>query len=300
MNRIFKLAAILATLTFLPVLPITVAPVVAQPSERFTSPEDLPFVELKPATQRQKEILSRMPESEYSRIPLEFIRVAENDLNGDGTTEFIATYKSPRPGYCGNAGCPTAIYSNQGGRWRLINEVLGGSAIRVGNTRTNGFRDLLRPTGSDSGIHRVLTFTNNEYSFTHFQDGNNRFRAIPRREVPVSESTVFYSRPSISSPVKLPYSIGVEPVVVEAKTNDWYLVRPCTSRVCGGTFVYLPVEVVDGRRRTSSNQPQNTSFRTCKLPIFNTGYATNGYTVSFPSSYSLSAIADLVGCVNAM
>ena len=266
MKGIFNLTVTLATLTFLPVSLIVISPVVAQPSVRFTSPENLPLLELKKATPRQKRILSKMPESDYGDIEADAIRVAEVDLNNDGVAEYISTYVSTINISCGNAGCPMTIYSNQGGRWRLIYEVLRGSDIRVGNTRTKGFRDLLSHTGSESGVHHVLTFTNSEYSLTHFQDGNNRFRAIPRREVRVPKSAVFYTRPSKSSPVSRTYS-GDEPIVVEARTDNWYLVRPCTSRVCGGTFVYLPVEVIDGKKSTTRNQSKNTSFTTCKFPF---------------------------------
>lgn len=288
MKGIFNLTVTLATLTFLPVSLIVISPVVAQPSVRFTSPENLPPLELKKATPRQKRILSKMPESDYGDIEADALRVAEVDLNNDGVAEYISSYVPGNIVMCGSRGCPLGIYSKQGERWRSIFRVsLRFSNIRVGSTVTNGFRDLLISEDSDSrnAIHRVLTFTNNEYALTHFQHGSNRFKEISERPVRVPKSTVFYSRPSKSSPVKPPLSV-IQPIIV-GRTNNWYLVLECDASACINSYFYLPVEVVDGKKSTTRNQPQNTSFTTCKFP-FITSVAVNGnYTVSYPSSYYL-------------
>ncbi len=287
MKGIINLVVAFTAVSLLPVSLIVSkhSTVEAQSSIGFTSPADFPLVELKQATPRQKRILSQMPESDYGDIEADAIRVAEVDLNNDGFAEYISTYVPTRIGQCGNAGCPTTIYSNQSGRWRAIYSVLGGSRTKIGNTVTNGFSDLVIPTGFRNGVHSVLSFTNTGYTFSYFQDGNNRFSGFSTsREVRVPKSTVFYSRPSKSSPVKLPYSIGVEPIVVVARTNDWYLILPCTSRACRGDYVYLPVEVVDGRRRTSNNQPQNVSFKTRRFAYDGDRNPVKNLSISYPST----------------
>lgn len=268
-------------------------PAVAQSSAQFTDPKNLPFLELKPATQRQKDILSQMPDSDYRAIPKELIRVAEADLNNDGIAEFIATYEPPTLGYCGNRGCPMAIYSNQGGSWRIIYGVLGYGGIKIENSMTDGFKDLLIPVNSNNQIFHVLTFKSNEYTLTHFQHGNNRFNAIDRREVYLSKPPVFYSQPSTSFPVSVFFS-SEEPIVLEAKTNDWYLIRPCTSYACSGTFVYIPVEVVDGRSSgtnssiaSSSQETNYTTHRFESTVVANTptNNITRNFEISYPADY---------------
>ena len=286
MKGIFNLTVTLATLTFLPVSLIVISPVVAQPSVRFTSPENLPLLELKKATPRQKRILSKMPESDYGDIEADAIRVAEVDLNNDGVAEYISSYVPGNIVMCGSRGCPLDIYSKQGGRWRSIFRVsLRFSNIRVGSTVTNGFRDLLISEDSDSrnAIHRVLTFTNNEYALTHFQQGSNRFKEISQRPVRVPKSTVFYSRPSKSSPVKPPLSV-IQPIIV-GRTNNWYLVLECDAGACINSYFYLPVEVVDGKRSTTSNQPQNVSFKTRRFSYDDVHNPVKNLSISYPSTY---------------
>ena len=281
MKGIFNLVVAFAVVSLLPASLIVDkhSTVEAQSSIGLTSPEDLPLVELNQATPRQKEILSQMPESEYENIQTEAIRVAEVDLNNDGVAEYISTYI----GQCGNRGCPTTIYSNQKGSWRQIYGVLGGSRIKLGNTVTNGFRDLLIPTSSKNRIHRVLTFTKNEYSHTHFQDGSNRFNEISRRAVRVTDSTVFYSSPSKISPVKPPFSV-IQPIIV-GRTNDWYLVLPCDAYACSGSYFYLPVEVVDGESSATNNQSQNTSFTTRPFSYDSVRNPVKNLSISHPSTY---------------
>jgi hypothetical protein len=215
-------------------------------------------LELKPATQKQKEILNRMPNGGYLHIPLKFIRVAEIDLNNDGTTEFITTL-DPLSGLCGNRPCAVSIYSNIRGRWKNIYSLLNKFPIRVSSTTTNGFRDLF---GSFGEVHRVLTF-NGEYIHTHFQVGNDRFRAFnedQKRTFNVTASTVLYTRPSLSSPqVKLTFSD--QGVIVARTNNNWYLVNclgsdAVSSYLCTNLYSFVPVEMIDGKRSTTD--PEKT------------------------------------------
>ncbi|RUS46854.1 hypothetical protein [Cohnella sp. AR92] len=87
------------------------------------------------------------------------------DLNGDGSPETIVFLSGST--FCGSGGCSAAIFRTEDGNYRLLSKLtLVHTPIIVGNTMTNGYRDLIviiSGGGIQEPVYKILKFNGINY-----------------------------------------------------------------------------------------------------------------------------------------